>query len=208
MSKKAVQQPDPRREFTAIVPRVTVEMLADWDLDEGIGVFSRFSSILRDLGELASIAANPEANLTVCLYKGQKVVAYCVRRPAPDIDRWGEMEPPILHEVFGETSRSWRDLKLMGPLLDTVVNDESNQERVLYIVGYSWTWDLDASKKTLAQYRDTIIHLLGRLGFKQYPTNEPNVSLRPENLFMARIGEKVPTKLNKRFTNLLFGIYD
>lgn len=114
MSKKAVQQPDPRREFTAIVPRVTVEMLADWDLDEGIGVFSRFSSILRDLGELASIAANPEANLTVCLYKGQKVVAYCVRRPAPDIDRWGEMEPPILHEVFGETSRSWRDLKLMG----------------------------------------------------------------------------------------------
>jgi acetoin utilization protein AcuA len=75
-------------------------------------------------------------------------------------------------------------------------------------VGYSWHWDLDHTKKTVQEYRETIIHLLTPLGFRQYPTNEPNVSLRPENLFMARIGEEVDKAVKKRFTNLLFGITD
>jgi len=54
----------------------------------------------------------------------------------------------------------------------------------------------------------TIIHLLQPLGFRQYPTNEPNVSLRPENLFMARVGEEVDQATRRRFTNLLFGIQE
>ena len=82
----------------------------------------------------------------------------------------------------------------------------ANEDRILYIVGYSWHWDLDETKKTLMQYRDTIVNLLTPLGFRQYPTNEPNVSLRAENLFMARIGANIDRAVKRRFTNLLFGM--
>ena len=208
MKKKKPVELRTDRGLTAIIPYVTPEMLAEWEVDEGIGVFSQFSSLLRNKDELRNMAALPDGNLAVCLYAGHVVVAYAVRRPAPADDRWGQMDPPILHEIFSETARGWRDQKLMRPTLSMVVDEPANEERILYIVGYSWTWDVDQTGKTLQEYRDTIIHLISPLGFKQYPTNEPNVSLRSENLFMARIGSKVPKEHQKRFTNLLFGIYD
>jgi len=184
----------------------TPDQLAMWSMDPGIGSFSSYRSILSKKDSLAEVAADPEANLTVALIGGETVVGYCVRRPPQPGERWAEMRPPILHEVFGENARGWRELGLMKPMLRAVVAEPDNDERILYIVGYSWHWDLDHTGKNVGQYRDTIIHLLAPLGFRQYPTNEPNVSLRPENLFMARIGEKVDPAHKKRFTNLLFGI--
>jgi acetoin utilization protein AcuA len=187
---------------------VSPDQLGVWHMDPGIGNFSSYRSILTSKRSLADIAADPEANLTVGLFGGDTVVGYCVRRPPAEGERWAEMDPPILHEVFGEIGRGWRDLKLMKPMLGEVVLEPDNERRILYIVGYSWHWDLDHTKKTVQEYRETIIHLLTPLGFRQYPTNEPNVSLRPENLFMARIGQEVDKAAKKRFTNLLFGITD
>lgn len=195
-------------------PKGTVELityvkphdLEDWRLDEGIGQFSSYRSLLTSRESLANVAANPETNLCVALYEGNRVVGFCVRRPPQPGERWTEMNPPILHEVFGENARGWRDIKLMKPMLDLVVNDPDNDDRILYIVGYSWHWDLDYTKKDVHAYRDTIIHLLQPLDFRQYPTNEPNISLRSENLFMARIGKNIEKPEKKRFTNLLFGI--
>ncbi len=178
-------------------------------LDEGIGVFSRYRSILTSRESLRSQAEDPGGNLTLALAgEGGRIVGYCMRRPPQADDRWAEMTPPILFEVFGENARGWRDLGLMKPMLEMVVAEPENETRILYIVGYSWHWDTDHTKKSLQQYRDTIIHLLSPLGFRQYPTNEPNVSLRAENLFMARIGEKIDKPTKRRFTNLLFGIRD
>ena len=195
-------------------PRGTVEILSyvtpreleGWELDAGIGHFSSYRSILTSRESLAEIAADPEANLCLAVHQESTVVGYCVRRPPQPGERWAKMQPPVLHEVFGENARGWRDMKLMKPMLEMVVLEPDNEERILYIVGYSWHWDLDHTKKDVQAYRDTIIHLLQPLGFRQYPTNEPNVGLRPENLFMARIGDKIEPPVKKRFTNLLFGI--
>ncbi len=208
MGKKKARQLRTDRGLVALVPYTTVQMLSEWQLDQGIGVFSQYRSLLRNKDDLLAIAEKPDTNLAVCLYQGDTVVGYAVRRPAPPQERWGQMDPPLLHEIFSEMARGWRAQKLMAPLLKMVVQEPANEDRILYIVGYSWTWDLDETKKTLQEYRDTIIHLLTPLGFKQYPTNEPNVGLRPENLFMARVGSRVSKQNQKRFTNLLFGIYD
>ena len=185
---------------------VRPEELDGFDLDPGIGVFPRYRSILTSKQSLMAQAQRPGGNLCLALHQGRRIIGYCVRRLPPPGERWSLMTPPVLHELFGENARNWRDLGLMKPMLDLVVNEPELEKRILYIVGYSWHWDLDGTQKTLAQYRETIIHLMTAYGLKQYPTNEPNVSLRPENLFMARIGEQVDQKARRRFTNLLFGL--
>ncbi len=185
---------------------VTADEVARLELDEGIGVFASYRSILTCLDSLIHQASLPGANLCLALHGGKRIVGYAVRRPPAAGERWAAMDPPVLYEVFGENARGWRGQGLMKPMLEMVVNEPENEARILYIVGYSWTWDLDETKKHVHAYRDTIIHLLTPLGFKQYPTNEPNVSLRAENLFMARIGSEIERPVKRRFTNLLFGI--
>lgn len=176
------------------------------ELDPGIGTFASYRSILTSKESLMHQALLPGANLTLCLAEGRRIVGYCVRRPPLAGERWAGMDPPILFEVFGENARGWRAHGLMDAMLRLVVEEPDNEARILYIVGYSWHWDLDETKKTLQDYRNTIVHLLTPLGFRQYPTNEPNVSLRPENLFMARLGAQVDKATRRKFTNLLFGI--
>ena len=182
--------------------------LEEMELAEGIGVFSAYRSILTSKASLAKVASRPQSNLCLSLFEQRRIVGYCVLRPPQEGERWEQLKPPVLFEIFGETARGWRDHKLMAPMLQLLVSHPENAHRILYIVGYSWTWDLDYTKKSLQEYRDTLIHLLGRLGFKQYPTNEPNIGLRAENLFMARVGEEVPKTTVKAFHNLLFGMSD
>jgi|Deesub1362A_J573_1020465.scaffolds.fasta_scaffold07061_2 acetoin utilization protein AcuA len=191
-----------------IISYVQPEQLESWELDPGIGKFSSYRSILTNKESLAEQALDPKANLCLGIYQGKTIVGYCVRRPPPPEERWARLKPPIMFEVFGENARGWRDLGLMKPMLEEVCLEPENERRILYIVAYSWHWDLDYTKKSVQEYRDTIIHLLQPLGFRQYPTNEPNVCLRPENLFMARIGREVEPAVQRRFTNLLFGIVE
>jgi len=202
---KTVQTP---RGPVRIVPQVRPEQLVSWELDPGIGKFSSYRSILTNKESLAEQAVDPRSNLCLAIHGEKTIVGYCVRRPPSPDERWAKLRPPIMFEVFGENARGWRGLGLMKPMLEEVCLEPENEERILYIVAYSWHWDLDYDKKSVQEYRDTIIHLLQPLGFRQYPTNEPNVCLRPENLFMARIGRKVDSEVQRRFTNLLFGIIE
>jgi acetoin utilization protein AcuA len=186
--------------------QVSPAELEELELDGGIGVFSAYRSILTSKDNLAKVAAQPRSNLCLSLFENRRIVGYCVQRPPEEGERWARLQPPVMFEVFGETARGWRGQKLMRPMLQMLVSHPDNAGRILYIVGYSWTWDLDYTKKSLQEYRDTLIHLLAPLGFRQYPTNEPNIGLRAENLFMARVGEAVPPQTVKAFHNLLFGI--
>ena len=43
-------------------------------------------------------------------------------------------------------------------------------------------------------------------GFQEYETNEPNLCLKPENIFMARIGARVSAEDQNRFKWLRFGM--
>jgi acetoin utilization protein AcuA len=43
-------------------------------------------------------------------------------------------------------------------------------------------------------------------GFQELQTNEPNICLKPENLFMARIGQRVSPGNQKKFKWLRFGV--
>lgn len=206
MAQPQRQRVETRQGLVEVATYVSAEEVERMELDPGIGNFASYRSILTSKESLMHQALFPGANLCLSLLEGRRIVGYTVRRPPLAGERWAGMDPPILYEVFGENARGWRGVGLQKKMLQMVVNEPENEDRILYIVGYSWHWDLDETKKTLQDYRDTIIHLLTPLGFRQYPTNEPNVSLRPENLFMARLGENLERPIKRRFTNLLFGI--
>jgi acetoin utilization protein AcuA len=77
---------------------------------------------------------------------------------------------------------------------------------IVYMVGYSWTWDLDGTGKTAQQYRQVLIRLFEPFGFQEFQTNEPNICLKPENLFMGRVGRHVSASVQHNFKWLRFGI--
>lgn len=185
------------------------EQLEGLSLDEGFGRFERYRSFFPDMASLERQLARPGALLAVAL-QGRAIVAYALLRPAMADERWAQLADPPMMELIVEAARNRRGGGLMKPLVAMVVQRPENDERIVYLVAYCWTWDLDDTGKTMAQYRQTLKSLVEGLGLREYPTNEPNVALRPENLFMARLGAKIEADraCKRRFSNLLFGIQE
>ena len=72
------------------------------------------------------------------------------------------------------------------------------------MVGYSWTWDLEGI--SAMDYRNMLIKIFSQQGFETFQTNEPNIMMRPENLFMARIGVNISEDITKRFKLVRFDL--
>ena len=106
-----------------------------------------------------------------------------------------------------EVCRSWRSIKIAQGILKMILSHPKIEDRIAYLVGYSWTWDLDGTKKSAHEYRNMLIHLYEAFGFQEYQTNEPNICLKPENFFMGRIGKRVSEALIRQFKWLRFDIY-
>ena len=181
--------------------------IAGHEMESGLGSFPSYRSLFTTPEGLASLAHSNNADVILALDQEERIVGYCVMREPDKTDFWGRLGPGTLYEIVAlEASRSYRSTKLGQKLLHLGLTNELIEERITYMVGYSWTWDLEGTGLTANEYRGLLMHLLAPYEFKRYPTNEPNVSLRPENMFMARIGSKVDPELVKKFKNLLFGI--
>ena len=105
-----------------------------------------------------------------------------------------------------EVCRSWRYFEIAPAIVDKMLAHPRIEAKIVYLVGYSWTWDLKATRKTAQQYRQMLINLFKRHGFEEYRTNEPNVCLKPENLFMCRVGKNINQLILDRFKWLRFGL--
>ena len=105
-----------------------------------------------------------------------------------------------------EVSRDWRSKGVAGKILEMLAGHPSIEEKIAYMVGYSWTWDLDGTRKTAQQYRQVLIRLFEPFGFIEYQTNEPNICLKAENIFMGRIGSRVSAEIQQAFKWLRFGV--
>ncbi|MCF7982493.1 MAG: hypothetical protein K9K86_10945, partial [Pseudomonadales bacterium] len=66
------------------------------------------------------------------------------------------------------------------------------------------TWDLE--KISPMAYRNLLINLFSEQGFETFQTNDPNIMMRPENLFMARIGAHVSEEIQKKFKQVRFDL--
>ncbi|MFO7599914.1 MAG: N-acetyltransferase [Candidatus Desulfacyla sp.] len=156
---------------------------------------------------LVQTAAQRDVNVTLAFRKDGEIVGLGILEyPGPE-DRWIKVGDRVMMEVsIIEVRRPWRRSGLARNVLRLTLDHPMVETRICYMVGYSWTWDLDAHGGTAMDYRNTLIDLFSREGFKIFQTNEPNVMLRPENLFMARVGKAVSKETADRFKLARFNL--
>ena len=167
----------------------------------------QYKSLYTSRKLLEKFAEQPDANIVLALTAQNHIIGYGVLAyPDPD-ERWAELGSKAAMEVKAiEVCRSWRSCKIARAILKMLIVKPQIEEKIIYMVGYSWTWDLKGTRKTARQYRNMLIKLFKPHGFKEYRTNEPNVCLKPENIFMCRVGKNITQAILYRFKWLRFGL--
>lgn len=195
-----------QRGTLSIIPRCPPEVFPKLELDKGLGTFSHYSSIIQKLDVFAKVASQRDGKVTLAIIGHKVIVGYgACWYPGPD-ERWSKLGD-LLYEMGAlEVSRNFRRLNLGRKIVATIMEDDFFNDKIAYMNGFSWHWDLDGSGLTMAEYRRMMIRLLKAHGFQECYTNEPNIALREENLFMVRIGSRVSEEDRARFRDLRFGI--
>ena len=176
-------------------------------VDREFTFHAHYKSLYTSRKLLEKAAEQPDANVILALVEQNHIVGYCVLASPDPGERWTDLGPEIMMEVTAiEVCRSWRSFRIAPGLLNMVVGHPQVEEKIVYMVGYSWTWDLNGSSMTAPKYRKMLINLFEPHGFKEYRTNEPNVCLKPENLFMCRVGNNIRPVIQDRFKWLRFGL--
>ena len=202
-------------EIERVTPRGQVRVRAfctpteilSYRFDSQFRAYPQYKSIYTKRRTLEALAAVEGTNVTLALTSGLRIIGFGVLAfPEPD-DRWARLGRGAMMEVKAiEVGRGWRGHKIANEIMSMLLTHARLEQMIVYMVGYSWTWDLDGSGLTAQQYRNMLIRLFGAVGFLEYQTNEPNLCLKPENLFMARVGEQVSEQMRKAFKWLCFGI--
>ena len=168
--------------------------------DDYRSLYTRKESLIRD-------ANRPDANVVLALSAGETIIGFGVLAYPDPEERWFQLGPRRMMEVrVIEVDRGWRGEHLADHMLSLVVAHPRMEEIIAYMIGYSWTWDLQGSGLDPLAYRRMLVNLFSGYDFQELETNEPNVCLRPENLFMCRLGGEVPETVVEQFNWLRFGI--
>jgi len=175
------------------------------DFDPAFKRFAQYDPIISDKESLARKARAPDANVVLTLSPEETIIGFAVLAyPDPD-ERWVRVGEKVMMEVMViEVSRPWRGRGLAKAQLELLLDHPLLEDRIIYMVGYSWTWDLEGMAPMT--YRDMMIRLFSHFGFQVFQTNEPNVMMHPENLFMARIGANISEETVRRFKMVRFNM--
>jgi acetoin utilization protein AcuA len=181
--------------------------IAGLSFNKSMPGYARYRPIISDKKRLIEAASISDVNVTLAIGPNRRIIGLGILEyPLPE-ERWNKVGERVMMEVAAlEVSIPWRSLGLSKHILSLLVNHPLRDERILHMVGYSWTWDIDGKGLSAMEYRNMLISIFSREGFRIYQTNEPNVMLRPENLFMARIGSNISGKVQERFKWIRFGL--
>jgi acetoin utilization protein AcuA len=190
-----------------IRPFCTPAVIDRLDLDSGFTADRGNRSLIGGRERLKLQTGLPDANVVLAISNENRIIGFGILAYPEPGERWADLGPQIMMEVRAiEVVRQCRSAGIASGMLETMLGDPRNDDKILYMVGYSWTWDLRGSGLTAAQYRRMLVNLFKPHGFKEYQTNEPNICLRPENLFLCRIGKNITRVILDRFKWLRFGL--
>ena len=191
----------------ALISFCNAEIIQKLAFKRAFGKHPHYNPIISTKESLVLAAAEPHANVTIAATDDGDIVGFGILSyPGPD-ERWARVGDRLMMEVAViEVSRPWRSKGLSRQILSLVLDHPLKEDRILYMVGYSWTWDLDGGQMATMDYREMMIHLFSTFGFKVMQTNEPNIMLRPENLFMARVGNNISPETRKKFKMVQFNL--
>ena len=182
------------------------EEIRRYTFDEQFGTHAQYKSLYTKRESLEENAIGEHTNVTIATMDNT-IIGFGVLNYPDEGERWLDMGMGVMMEVKAiEVCRRFRSLGIATQILNMLVTHPLIENMIVYMVGYSWTWDLDASGKSAFDYRNMLIRLFEPFGFQELQTNEPNICLKPENLFMARMGSGVSAENRKKFKWLRFGI--
>ncbi len=185
----------------------SADEIRQYDFSPRFGFHAHYRSLYTRRLSLENNAAQPDANVTLALAENRLIVGFGVLTYPESDERWSQLNSQIMMEVKAiEVGSTWRSQGLAKNILGLLVGHPMVEEKIAYMVGYSWTWDLDGTKKTAQQYRRMLIRLFEPFGFMEYQTNEPNICLKAENIFMGRVGGNVSPDVQNAFKWLRFGM--
>jgi len=166
-----------------------------------------YKSLYTRRQSLEDNAGCSDANVVLAVAKPENIIGFAVLAYPDPGERWAELGPKIMMEIKAiEVCRAWRAVGIAPRMMKMMLSHPHIEDKIVYLVGYSWTWDLAGTDLTARQYRETLIDLFRPHGFQEYETNEPNVCLKPENFLMGRIGKNISQMLKDRFKWLRFGL--
>jgi GNAT superfamily N-acetyltransferase len=180
--------------------RSPASLLRRLEVDPGIHAFVRDPAQEREV--LARIAEEPAGEVAVAHTPDGVVVGYvAVLDPEPGT-RFASL-PWCLEVGAVEVATGWRRGGVAGALLRFAVEPDPFEDRILIASGLSWHWDLDQSGLSAVAYRRVLGRVFEAAGFEVLRTDEPEIAYDPANLFVARIGGRVPPARRAAFTSRL-----
>ena len=191
----------------SLLNHCTPETIRGFDFDTFFGLNDHRESIFIRRETLESRAANPESSVVLAVTKDRRIAGFGVFAPPDAEDRWSQMQAGAIMEVeLVEVHEQFRTRHIAGDMLRLMLGHPRIERMIVFMVGYVWTWDLDGTGLNAQAYHNMLMRLFSPFGFRELKTNEANICLRPENLFMARIGSDVPDEWLKDFKYLRFGV--
>ena len=165
--------------------------------DQGLHAFARLPE--REHQLLLNIAKSPDCALALAHTPTGEIVGEVTIAPA---DEWWE-GIENLYEVAVEVSSNWRGLGIANNLLSFALELDAREDMIFFAIGLSWHWDAEDLGISIYRYRELIARLFRSQGFVEYPTTEPNVSMEPANVLLARIGSRVDQRVASQFLHRL-----
>lgn len=185
----------------------TPEEIQALDFDTYFGVNARHHSIFKQRRTLVTRAADAGTNVVLAVTEDRQIAGFGVFAPPDPDDRWSWMTPGVMMEIeVVEVHRRFRGCHVAADLVGLMLAHSRIEAMIAFMVGFSWTWDLEGTGLSPADYRSVLMRLFSRHGFIEFKTNEPNVCLKPENLFMARIGSAITDESKEAFKYVRFGL--
>jgi acetoin utilization protein AcuA len=178
-----------------------------YSFDSEFKTGNHYKSLFTKRETLEGISRKTDANVVLAIAEPQRIIGFGALVYPENAERWVQLGEQLMMEVKAiEVARSWRFSGIASRMLKMVVDHPLIEDKIAYMVGYSWTWDLEETRKTAREYRAMLMRLFEQYGFQEYQTNEPNVCLKPENVFMCRIGKNISKVIKDRFKWLRFGL--
>ena len=184
------------------------EAIRTLEFDDQFGSYAHYKSLYTKRESLEKVAELKDSNVVLAIVDKRRIIGFGVLAYPEPGERWEKLGSQTMMEIRAlEVSRNWRSAKIARKILELMLSSPVIEDKIIYLVGFSWTWDLDETKLSRQQYRSMLVHLYESFGFEEYQTNEPNICLKPENFFMGRIGKNVSDEIIKNFKWLRFDIY-
>jgi acetoin utilization deacetylase AcuC-like enzyme/GNAT superfamily N-acetyltransferase len=180
--------------------RSPASLLRRLEVDPGIHAFVRDPEEEREI--LARIAEEPAGEVVVAHTPAGVVVGYVAVLELEPGTRFASL-PGLLEVGAVEVATGWRRGGVASALLRFAVEPDPFEDLILVASGLAWHWDLDESGLTAVAYRRVLLRVFEAAGFEQLQTDEPEVAYDPANLFVARIGARVPPARRAAFASRL-----